>query len=48
VERHLLASLLNESNMESVTGSVERVLEALWELLSGVCRRHLIPFTSTA
>ncbi len=43
VERRLLTSLLNESNAGLVIDSVERVLEALWELLSGVCRRHAIP-----
>ncbi len=48
VERDLLTSLLNESNTVSVTDSVECVLEALWELLSGVCRRHSIPFMAAS
>ncbi len=48
VERRLLTSLLGESNAVLVTDSVERVLEVLWELLSGVCRRHSIRFTGVA
>lgn len=39
---------LSESNAVLVTDSVERVLEVLWELLSGVCRRHSIRFTGVA
>lgn len=40
VERKLLQSTLNEENTPSVKQSVDTVLNSLWELLSGVCRRH--------
>jgi pyrroloquinoline-quinone synthase len=39
-ERAMLASHLNEKNVDGVHKSVQRVLDALWELLSGVCYRH--------
>ena len=42
VERKLLAENLRAENYERVTAAVERALSALWELLSGVCRRHAI------
>src|SRR5260370_19818582 len=41
-EREMLETHVNERNFESVTTSVNRVLDALWEMLSGVCRRHTI------
>ncbi len=41
-ERRMLDAYLNEQNFESVKRSVNRVLDALWEMLSGVCRRHAI------
>ncbi len=41
-ERRMLDASLNEQNFESVKRSVNRVLDALWEMLSGVCRRHAI------
>ena len=41
-ERTMLASHLNEKNVDGVYESVQRVLDALWELLSGVCHRHAI------
>jgi pyrroloquinoline-quinone synthase len=41
-EREMLSRHLDAHNFESVKVSVNRVLEALWELLSGVCRRHAI------
>jgi pyrroloquinoline-quinone synthase len=41
-EREMLETHVNERNFESVTASVNRVLDALWEMLSGVCRRHTI------
>jgi pyrroloquinoline-quinone synthase len=43
-ERKILNSLVNKHNFESVKASVNRVLEALWEMLSGVCRRHAIAY----
>lgn len=42
VEREMLSAHIDSANAESVKASVNRVLEALWDLLSGVCRRHAI------
>ncbi len=39
-EREMLK--IDNDNFESVRTSVNRVLDALWEMLSGVCRRHAI------
>jgi pyrroloquinoline-quinone synthase len=41
-EQRLLAGYIGCQNFESVRASVNRVLDALWEMLSGVCRRHAI------
>jgi pyrroloquinoline-quinone synthase len=41
-ERKMLDAYVNKQNFESVKASVNRVLNALWEMLSGVCRRHAI------
>ncbi len=41
-ERAMLADKVDNENFESVRASVNRVLDALWEMLSGVCRRHAI------
>jgi pyrroloquinoline-quinone synthase len=41
-ERKMLASYVDKQNLEFVKESVNRVLDALWEMLSGVCRRHAI------
>ncbi len=41
-ERAMLAHCLNAENFHGVRVSVNRVLDALWKLLSGVCRRHAI------
>jgi pyrroloquinoline-quinone synthase len=41
-ERAMLSSKIDDGNFESVKASVNRVLDALWEMLSGVCRRHAI------
>ena len=41
-EQRLLGGYVNNQNFESVRASVNRVLDALWEMLSGVCRRHAI------
>ena len=41
-ERSMLAAHVSENNADTVSISVQRVLDALWELLSGVCRRHAI------
>jgi pyrroloquinoline-quinone synthase len=43
-ERKILNSFVSKHNFESVKASVNRVLEALWEMLSGVCRRHAIAY----
>jgi pyrroloquinoline-quinone synthase len=41
-ERKMLGAYIDNNNFESVKGSVNRVLNALWQMLSGVCRRHAI------
>ncbi|PYK29360.1 MAG: pyrroloquinoline quinone biosynthesis protein PqqC, partial [Verrucomicrobia bacterium] len=41
-ERAMLADKIDNRNADSVRASVNRVLDALWEMLSGVCRRHAI------
>ena len=41
-ERKMLAQHVNDENAPNVKASVDRVLNALWDLLSGVCRRHAI------
>src|SRR3954447_10101845 len=41
-ERALLVEQVNDSNAGAVKAAVDRVLNALWDLLSGVCRRHAI------
>ena len=42
VERAMLSDQIDDQNFTSVKASVNRVLDALWEMLSGVCRRHAI------
>ena len=41
-ERAMLASHVHNGNSDSVYQSVQRIMDALWEMLSGVCRRHAI------
>src|SRR5438128_1760972 len=41
-ERKMLSAYIDNHNFESVKASVNRILDALWEMLSGVCRRHAI------
>jgi pyrroloquinoline-quinone synthase len=41
-EREMLNRHVDARNFESVKVSVNRVLDALWDMLSGVCRRHAI------
>jgi pyrroloquinoline-quinone synthase len=41
-ERKMLSSYIDDQNIENVRAAVRRVLNALWEMLSGVCRRHAI------
>jgi pyrroloquinoline-quinone synthase len=41
-ERKMLASYIDSHNIDSVRASVRRVLDALWDMLSGVYRRHAI------
>jgi pyrroloquinoline-quinone synthase len=43
-ERQMLSRHLDAQNFESVKVSVNRVLDALWDMLSGVCRRHAIAY----
>jgi pyrroloquinoline-quinone synthase len=41
-ERKMLGEYIGKQNLESVRASVNRILRALWDMLSGVCRRHAI------
>jgi pyrroloquinoline-quinone synthase len=41
-EHEMLSRYIDNRNFETVKESVNRVLNALWEMLSGVCRRHAI------
>ncbi|MGZ5002663.1 MAG: CADD family putative folate metabolism protein [Chthoniobacterales bacterium] len=41
-ERAMLQNHINSDNATSVKAAVDRALNALWELLSGVCHRHAI------
>jgi pyrroloquinoline-quinone synthase len=41
-EREMLSEHVNNENAKPVSNAVDRVLDALWEMLSGVCRRHAI------
>ena len=41
-ERQMLRLWINDHNFDSVKTSVNSVLDALWEMLSGICRRHAI------
>lgn len=41
-EREMLEQHVTNDNAPAVKASVEQVLNALWDLLSGVCRRHAI------
>jgi pyrroloquinoline-quinone synthase len=41
-ERKMLGACIDDHNIDNVRASVCRVLDALWEMLSGVCRRHAI------
>ena len=41
-ERAMLDQHVHDENAPSVTKAVDRILDALWEMLSGVCRRHAI------
>jgi hypothetical protein len=38
----MLQEHVNDTNAPAVKESVDRVLNALWDLLSGVCNRHAI------
>jgi len=42
IERRMLGNYIDNANADTVRASVNRVLDALWEMLSGVCRRHAI------
>ena len=41
-EQEMLSAKIDSGNIDGVRASVNRVLDALWEMLSGVCRRHAI------
>jgi pyrroloquinoline-quinone synthase len=41
-ERKMLSTYIDDHNIDNVRASARRILDALWEMLSGVCRRHAI------
>ncbi len=41
-ERTMLSAYIDNHNIDKVRAATQRVLDALWEMLSGVCRRHAI------
>ena len=41
-EREMLSKYVNENNVGAVRRSVNAVLDALWNILSGVCQRHAL------
>ncbi len=41
-EREMLMSYIDNDNFSKVKMATERILDALWEMLTGVCRRHAI------
>ena len=41
-ERAMLSDYVSDANAAPVSAAVTRILDALWEMLSGVCRRHAI------
>jgi pyrroloquinoline-quinone synthase len=41
-ERAMLSEHVHNDNVSSASTAVDRVLDALWEMLSGVCRRNAI------
>jgi pyrroloquinoline-quinone synthase len=41
-EREMLTSYIKNANIEKIRSAAQRILDALWEMLSGVCRRHAI------
>jgi pyrroloquinoline-quinone synthase len=41
-ERKMLGAYVDDQNAGRVRAAVQRTLDALWEMLSGVCRRHAI------
>jgi pyrroloquinoline-quinone synthase len=41
-ERKMLGACIDDQNIDNVRASVCRVLDALWEMLSGVCQRRAI------
>ena len=41
-ERKMLSNYVTDDNAAATSAGVGRILDALWEMLSGVCRRHAI------
>jgi pyrroloquinoline-quinone synthase len=41
-EREMLRSYIDNNNFGKVKTATQRILDALWEMLTGVCRRHAI------
>jgi pyrroloquinoline-quinone synthase len=43
-ERQMLSEYVTDDNAAPVSAAVSRILDALWDMLSGVCRRHAIAY----
>ena len=41
-ERQMLSKYVTDENAAPVSAAAGRILDALWEMLSGVCRRHAV------
>jgi pyrroloquinoline-quinone synthase len=41
-ERSMLSEYVTDENAAPTSHAIDRILDALWEMLSGVCRRHAI------
>jgi pyrroloquinoline-quinone synthase len=41
-ERQMLSHYVTDENAAPTANAVDRILDGLWEMLSGVCRRHAI------
>ncbi len=39
-ERKMLGAYVDDRNIDKTRAAAQRILDALWEMLSGVCRRH--------
>lgn len=47
IERHALERSLSPANLQAALQAAVTVLERLWEMLSGVCKRHSLPLAQS-